>query len=83
MRRGINLDLALCYGCFHVHFLAEEQRPFRSLKVLADTFGGSFAHFEIFSSKTSGWRNYSSRLPIVSLTFLQQLGPRSSAGESG
>lgn len=40
MRRGINLDLVLCYGCFHVRFLAEEQKPFCCGKVLADTFLG-------------------------------------------
>lgn len=82
MRRGINLDLALCYSCFHVNFLAEEQRLVRSLE-LVDTFGGSVAHFENFRSKTSGWRNSSAILPIVSLLHLPWPGQRSSADERG
>lgn len=35
-RRGINLDLALCRGCFHLRSLAEEQKVPRSPEVLAD-----------------------------------------------
>lgn len=83
MRRGINLDLALCYSCFRVHFLAEEQRLVRSREVLGDTFGGSVAHFENFRSKTSGWRNSSAVLPVVSLLHLPWPGQRSSVDERG
>lgn len=50
MRRGINLDLALCYSCFHVNFLAEEQRLVRSLK-LVDTCGGSVVNLKISDQK--------------------------------
>lgn len=82
MRRGINLDLALCCSCFHVNFLAEEQRLVRSLKRV-DTFGGSVAHLENFRSKTFGWRNPSAILPSVSLLRLPWPGQRSSADEGG
>lgn len=81
MRRGINLALTLCYGCFHVHCLAEEQRLFHSREVLGDTLGGSVAHFEIVRSKTSGWSNSSAVLPIVFLLHLLQPCQRSSADE--